>query len=434
MTEVTLNEILISREERVKIQRSLLCTYKKPLICFTMNIAGPVKISPLIERAFAVGKECILSKIPKEKILKNITNTKSTGCEMYLTADFSEKQLKDICTNIEDTHPLGRLFDMDVIAADQTKIERKTQRSCIVCGSPGRNCAARRLHSASEVYNVMTNIMRKYFAAADGKSISDLAVKSLVDEVNTTPKPGLVDINNSGSHKDMNREMFLESALCLKDYFESCFIIGAENQNKPLGELFDILKKKGVEAESKMYSVTKGVNTHKGIIYSMGLLTASAGINHSGETPFSSVDAVLATAGEMAKLSFISPETRTGKIQKQYSAGGIIAEAQSGFATVKNIGLKALDTYIKEGFDLLDAGVFTLLHLICKTPDSNLYYRGGAEGALWAKEATYNLIKKHKTPPIGEIENLDSEFIMRNLSPGGCADLLALTYFLYNFV
>ena len=69
---VSLNEILISKEERVKTQRSLLCEYKKPLICFTMNIAGPVKNSPLIERTFGIGTECILSKIPPEKILKKI--------------------------------------------------------------------------------------------------------------------------------------------------------------------------------------------------------------------------------------------------------------------------------------------------------------------------------------------------------------------------
>lgn len=429
---VSLNEILISKEERVKTQRSLLCEYKKPLICFTMNIAGPVKTSPLIERAFGIGTECILSKIPPEKILKKIICSKNTGCEMYLSADLQENDLKILCTDIEDTHPLGRLFDMDVLSPDGTKLERKIQRGCIVCSSPGRDCAARRMHSADEVYKVMTDIMTEYFVTKDAETISNLAVQCLIDEVNTTPKPGLVDMNNSGSHRDMNREMFIKSAYTLKDYFEDCFVIGAKNKDKPTYEIFGILKRKGMEAEEKMYLATKGVNTHKGIIYSLGLLTASAGINHKGISPFVPIDAILSTAGELAKHSSLPKESRTERMCSKYSIGGILTEAKSGFTTVKNIGLKSLISYISEGMNIKDAGSCTLLHFICETEDTNLYYRGGKEGVLWAKESARKLLKSK--PSKDEIQKLDQEFIKRNLSPGGSADLLALTYFLFNFV
>ena len=110
MREVTLTEILDAREMRASVQKELLNTYKKPLICFTMNIAGPVKVTPLIERAFYEG--VALLKAQLKDIVYEKSEVLNTGCTLMIVSSHSPEELKNICTNIEESHPIGRLFDI----------------------------------------------------------------------------------------------------------------------------------------------------------------------------------------------------------------------------------------------------------------------------------------------------------------------------------
>ena len=158
MPEATLLQVLEAREKRVETQKQLLLAYKTSLICFTMNIAGAIKTSPIIERAFFEGVS-ILQEIFKENIVHSETHISVTGCEGFFCVSLEAKQVKSICTVIEDTHQLGRLFDMDVIDINCEKLSRKDLRGCIVCGKSGRECAAGRLHSAEELQTVTKKII-----------------------------------------------------------------------------------------------------------------------------------------------------------------------------------------------------------------------------------------------------------------------------------
>ncbi len=433
MPQVTLEQILSSREERVEIQRSLLCVHKCPVIVFTMNIAGPVKNSPLIKRAFFEGTKSLLGKIPSEKIISKEVFLKDTGCEMFVATDENPQILKRICVEIEETHPLGRIFDMDVTDTHGVKLSREKERGCIVCSSPGRYCSARRIHSAEEVWNATKKIMDTYFLKCDASLCAQNAAKSLIQEVDTTPKPGLVDRNNNGSHKDMNRHLFIQSARCLVPYFEKCFVLGAENPTPPYGKLFSLLKEAGLGAEKTMYETTKGINTHKGIIFSMGILCASMGVLWKPDVPFSHTADVLKICASIAKEKKLPHFARTENLCAKYNIGGIVKEAQSGFATVWDTGLPVYKNLLRNNCSENLAGAVTLIHLIAATDDTNLYYRGGKEGALWAKAKAKCLTEKYTVIPEEEIEKTDIEFIEKNLSPGGCADLLAITYFLHEY-
>ena len=94
MTEVTLNQMLISREERVKKQKSIISQFGYPLISFTMNIAGPIKTSPLIERSFFEGIKLLNEKIPKDSILYQDTSLKVTGCEAIFSVKLKAENIK----------------------------------------------------------------------------------------------------------------------------------------------------------------------------------------------------------------------------------------------------------------------------------------------------------------------------------------------------
>lgn len=438
MIEVTLAQILKAREDRAALQQQMLRKYRCPLVCFTMNIAGPVKNSTLIRRGFQVGLAALEQQIPEAYIENRWTEDSVTGNTAIYAVRMDATELKQICTHIEDTILLGRLFDMDVLGIDGAKLERNTQRSCIVCGAPGRACAAGRLHSVDVLQSVTSRILTEHFFTADREYIASAAVQSLLDEVNTTPKPGLVDRRNNGSHTDMNIDHFIASAHALRPYFSQCFQLGQKTATLPPQDTFPLLRQAGLEAERAMYLATGGINTHKGIIYTMGILCSSLGRLWSAEKPIADLSFIFAECAAMAKPSveadFAAATGRTAG-ERQYlehGLGGIRGEIAAGLPSISEIGLPSYNDALHIGLSPNDAGAVTLLHLIAYVQDTNLYHRGGKEGASWAAAAAQALLNDQRHPSPEQIETLDEAFISRKLSPGGCADLLAVTYFLHS--
>ncbi len=434
--EITLKEILDAREERVRMQTEIQRENPYPLICFTMNIAGPIKTSPLIVRAFEYGLKELENAIEKYGIAKQITEYKNYGPMSLLSVMADAQDIKDICVSIEESCPLGRLFDMDVIDVDGKKLERKKERCCIICGSAGRVCAAGRLHSVEELQSKTQDIIYEHFAKIDSVKFAELAKKSLIEEVHTTIKPGLVDLSNNGSHKDMNTQTFEDSANALVGYFEKCIKIGINSAKTTPEDTFCALRKAGLEAEKDMYKATNGVNTHKGIIYSMGVILGAIGRLWKPDSPIPQTDDILAECSAMTKTAVekdfadIDDSTAGGRLFLKRGIRGIRGEVADGFPSVKNIALPIYKSELESGKNKNDAGVMTLLHLIAKIYDTSIYNRGGDEGVTYAKEYANNLLCT--SPTIKDIEEMDKAFIAKNLSPGGCADLLAITYFLSN--
>ena len=188
-----------------------------------------------------------------------------------------------------------------------------------------------------------------------------------------------------------------------------------------------------------MYNATGGVNTHKGIIYSMGILCASIGRLWSPENPFADISHICSESANIAKDAIkkdfeqIDASIAGGRLYLEYGLRGIRGEVASGFVSVLKIGLPCYKSLRDKNLSQNDAGVITPLHLIANIEDTNMYNRGGIEGAKGAVQIVRNMLKCSAEPEIKQIELLDDYFINHNLSPGGCADLLAITYFLYNF-
>ena len=134
--------------------------------------------------------------------------------------------------------------------------------------------------------------------------------------------------------------------------------------------------------------------------------------------------------GQAAMKDFDKTDGSTAgqRLYQQKGLRGIRGEVADGLPAVKSIALPALEEGLAKGFSLNRAAACALIRLIAQVEDSNLYHRGGEEGAAFAKEAAKAL---GRFPKKAQIEALDDAFIERNLSPGGCADLLAATLFLY---
>ena len=207
--EVSLLDMLDARERRVHHQQELLERYHKPLICFTMNIAGPIKDSPLIRRGFARGQQLLRQQFFRAKLspLHTDAHCEATGCEAFYVLDADPMVIKKFTTDIEDATPLGRLFDMDVLRPNGTKVDREelslSGRRCLICGGPAKVCSSRRIHTVAELQAKTTDILTETLDAWDAATAAQQAVRALLYEVTTTPKPGLVDRRNSGSHTDM---------------------------------------------------------------------------------------------------------------------------------------------------------------------------------------------------------------------------------------
>lgn len=436
--EVTLEQMLRERENRAGRQRALLGRFSRPVLCFTMNIPGPVKDSPLIRRGFAFGRDTLNHRLPKNKILFSSATCAVTGCEALYAVDMDALSLKKLCVTIEDELPLGRLWDMDVLDADGTKLERSQvggkSRDCIVCGAPGRACASRRAHRVEELQAAVRRILSEHFAWEDAGRLGAWAVQSLLDELLTTPKPGLVDRRNSGSHQDMDVFTFAASAAALAPYFRRCAQIGQESACEPGGETFRRLRAAGLRAEQDMFAATGGVNTHKGAIFTMGILCGAAGRlwkpegGWEGEALFREVSAM--TAEAMAEdLRQAGDDTAGQRIYARTGIAGIREEAARGFPSVADIGIPTYRNCLETGMERNMAGVITLLHLITQVQDTNMISRGGMDGAKEGAERVSRLLKASPSPAPEQLEELDDWFIRRNLSPGGCADLLAAVYF-----
>lgn len=443
-TTVSLVQMLDARERRVQHQQELLAQYHKPLICFTMNICGPIKDSPLIRRGFARGRQLLRQQFLRAKLtpLYQDAVREVTGCEAFYVLDADPLTIKKFTTDIEDATPLGRLFDMDVIRPDGLKVDREELnlegRRCLICGGPAKVCSSRRIHTVAELQEKTTEILTEARDAQDIADAARLAVRALLYEVTTTPKPGLVDRRNSGSHKDMDVFTFMDSAAALYPYFEACAQTGRETAEQPAPETFAALRPLGCEAEGEMLDATGGVNTHKGAVFSVGIVCAALGrLDRSlwaeAARVLAEVSAMTAglTEKDFAGVTAENAATVGQKLYIQYGITGVRGQVEAGLPTVLNVGLPVLEEGLAKGYDFDRVGGGALLAILANSTDTNIIARSSRERQLALTEELKALLVQTPYPDKDALAALDDRFIAENLSPGGSADLLALTWLLH---
>lgn len=264
-------------------------------------------------------------------------------------------------------------------------------------------------------------------APADAAAIGQAASQCLVLEVETWPKPGLVSHVDTGSHRDMDADMLRRSARVLQPYFSTLAQAGAE------GAGMTRLRGIGMEAEAAMRAETGGVNTHRGAIFGMGLLAAAAGFRGRYGASGTLGDIVAARWGEAILSGPVELHSHGSLVARRYKAGGARREAADGMPSLYRIALPAL-RWARATLPLdAEAGrVHACMALIAGVADSNLLYRGGVEGLAFAQAQGRIFLAEGS---IGHPDWLDRasavhrRFVDRNLSPGGCADLLAMALF-----
>ncbi|EOI5728278.1 triphosphoribosyl-dephospho-CoA synthase CitG [Cronobacter malonaticus] len=259
--------------------------------------------------------------------------------------------------------------------------------------------------------------------------VPSLAVAALYAELNLTPKPGLVDRANSGAHQDMDHALFVASIRAIAPWLRVFYQQGAQDAGLAESEMLRRLRPAGLACEQAMFSATGGVNTHKGGIFSLGLLCAAAGrLAAQGEplTPIALCMTVSAmTRGMVARELAHGRRAATAgeRLYRQFGLTGARGEVESGFATVRRHVLPFWQC--AQGERGLQQA---LLRLMAVNPDTNLASRGGLEGLRYVQAYASGLLARGWDDEA--LWAMDRALIARNLSPGGSADLLAVSWLL----
>jgi len=272
--------------------------------------------------------------------------------------------------------------------------------------------------------------------ASNARAIGRLALQSLYLELSAYPKPGLVSPIDSGSHRDMDASLFFRSLFSLRRYF--CDVAEAGMCDEP----FATLKNLGLIAEKRMFKATCGINTHRGAIFNLGLLAAAAGHSQEFEStqPTSSLGTLVCSLwGDAIRNHGESlPKASHGRqMTSRYGVGGALQEAMCGFPHVFKVGLPALQRSLDKGADQNSATVQCLFSLIEVVSDTNLLYRGGECGLNYAQEAARSFLDEggvHRADWRAHAVDVHQNFIRKNLSPGGSADLLAASLFVHRLM
>lgn len=292
------------------------------------------------------------------------------------------------------------------------------------------------------------NTARQNDSQEDARHIGALAYRALLEEVYTTPKPGLVDLATTGAHTDMDVHTFEKSAVALHPWFVRMALEGEIFQGTPRG-LFQKIRTYGIAAEKEMYRATGGVNTHKGLVFTLGIFCAAAGRLKKEGKSITVRELVhmeqLMTAEILQEeiLQLVSPsdagnlnerfQTNGIKNLQTYGTAGIRGEALLGYPSVTEAALPVLQQGKKEGRDWNLVKLQVLMTLMSQMQDSNILSRTNPEVLKGVhKEAKMFLDAggAYRKGAIQELLRMDQSFIRRNVSAGGCADILATTIFL----
>lgn len=409
--------MLDARERRAAAQSAMLASADETccLVSLSLNIAGDVKRTAKTRLLFDRGLSAF-GQLGFPERERRVSDAR-TGTEALILLHADASEVKAALERLEDAFPAARLYDFDVLNAQGEKLSRSVPRRCLICGGPVSVCARSRAHGLDAVKAATEALLDEFCA----DTLAYTAHFALERELLTTPKPGLVDRNNNGAHTDMNVPLFLKSAASLVPYFRTAVRLGLDDAGMaPLREA-------GRDAERAMFAATNGVNTHKGMIYSMGLLLYGMGkaLSFGGDAVgYASALAGL-DANERLSRAKTERDTNGAKVLAQYGARGAVGEAADGFFHAQYCADR-----LAAHKDAENPGALALCDVMVVLEDVNLLHRGGEAGLSFVQSRAREIAFLPEAERIAAIEALDRELIGMNLSPGGAADMLALGYLL----
>ncbi len=445
MSEI-LQKILLAKDNRANL-RNTFSAKKNVSISLSLNIASYPKTNKNISQFFnlvlADLKIFLLANkvfIDNRSEVNSIDEAGNFFIAIVKNKDITSSEIKQITEEFEENHKLGRFIDVDITNKHGKNVSSHKKKLCYFCNEkPAIVCMREKTHSYPELKSFISKKINDYLFNEKKKQItkqlSSIALKSILYEVSLSPKPGLVDFYNSGSHKDMNYYTFLNSSAALAQYFTKFAELGY-GFNEDLSKAISKIRIIGLQTEKDMFAATNDVNTQKGIIFLMGIALFSASYVFYKDGKFT-ISNFQETVKKVCK-SLVYSELQNLQVYKTHGekcfekfglkGAGARHEVEQAFPTVVNFALPVLEKYFrgnkKEEIEL--ALRKTLLAIISKNNDSNVLYRKGESILKKLKIFSKDAFIEDK-----EYNKVCKFCIKENISPGGSADLLAVSLFLH---
>lgn len=433
-----------ARDQRAFL-KSQIALDSLPCLSLSLNVPGFPKSNPTVSVFF----QSCLSDLKQFFIAhrieiheNNIVEICDAAGDFFLVPfsinDYSLEEIKQFCEDFEENHPLGRFIDVDLNDQQGNSVTSGKSKLCFFCREkPAIECRREKVHEFDELrsymFSEMAEYCRKQREERIARKLSELAQQAILAEISLTPKPGLVDQVSSGSHADMDFQTFVDSTNAISPWFGELVREGFAFHEKDLIQALPRLREIGLRMESDMFEATGNVNTQKGIIFLMGLSLFACGklFGHSDHFQVEEFRGIMkAICKDLVKNELINAATsgksHGEKIFREYGFTGARGEAESGFSTVFDFGLPQL-IQLKELND--ETLMKCFLSIAANNNDTNILYRSNPE--------VLNAFRKLCNITLEDFNQANYTALIdfckhENISPGGSADLLAVSIFVWS--
>jgi len=415
---------LATRDER---QRKLQCAFERAklsttstVVAISTNVPGSPKLLLGLSRRVLETVET-LQHWPGSQILH--AGPDALGPFYVALCNLSPQEAKRRAVSIEEETPSARLLDLDIYTSQGTQIGRAEMglppRPCLLCGQPASECMRLLRHPQAALRTRTAELLGTAIAPHPQDLAKPLVLGALM-ELQLTPKPGLVDRHDQGSHPDLSYESMQASIDLLPRYFET--LLQGIQEGHPL----DRCVQHGIDAGNRMHAKIQA-NAHRGYIFLAGLLfLAAAKVN--GE-----VTSLRRAIAELA-IEFFSAfeplDTPGASIRKRDGLGGIRAEAEQGLPAIFEHGWPAYQSALDAGWSQDDAGFYLMALLMQRVEDTTAIRRCGPEGLARLRQDGAHLqrLLERRSNPYPLLQTLNEDYCRLGLTMGGVADCMALTF------
>jgi len=437
--------MLAAKERRSILRFRMHEEHRSVCVTLSMNIPGTEKLSTGVRALFRHAVMRIGEVLPVRAMC---SVEEITGPYAVFAVEKEPYSAKQLAVAIEDGTRYGRLLDLDVYDISGAPVlipERKNGRPCFLCSRPFAVCMRERTHIAGEIAGAVHAMLDDFYADMS-RNLSPLAeacgalgIEALLFEAAAHPSPGLVDPLHTGAHDDMDFYLFLKSTAALAYGLGRCAEAGMRHETHP-AELLPVLRRIGLDTEQIMFQSTEGVNTQKGALFSMGLILGVSGLLLKNGIPLIperlSETLQKMTSGLVAReLENVTPVTGGEAAYKAYGITGIRGEMERGIPSVIRFGLPALKASLARGETCNRALIRTLIALMAEVDDTAVLHRARSIETLRNVQNKARLLQASGRLDDNDWQNavweMDADLVRSNLSPGGSADLLAITWYLH---
>lgn len=440
-----ITEFLLDRDRRVLYQEHLLKENKdKTLVTIRINYPGIEKSNYITDNIVNTIYNEILTYYGKFIVFEDKYKNKE-GIVAHFLFDLDFVNVKKEMINVEEEHILGRCLDIDVYTLKNDKvigISRsdlfKKPRRCFICDLDAKICSRAQTHTIDEIKNYF-EVVYKNFKDSQKKTdslayeVSQMALKAMISEVSTFPSFGLVSPISSGAHKDMDYYTFLNSAVAITPFLKKMFEVGYSYYSPEY--IFDAIRDIGKECEEKMFEATNNINTHKGMIFLMGISMAAIGKALYENKEFYQIQDIIKSMvknilDDFKELHKKEKLTHGERLYLEYGFTGIRGQVQDGLSVLFD---NIIDNYINS--DLKENDLYTqiLIELMARVEDSTVVYRHDISTLRKVQSDAKDLLNMggiFTEKGRQKCHHLEDLYIKENISPGGCADLLAISILL----